>query len=68
MKKYWIFVAAIVLSTLSAHANGQIKREFTVTQIALDTQEAQIAEDDVSDDDNTTSLNQSQLQGGDIEK
>jgi len=66
MKKYWIPVVAIGLSILSAHANGQIKREFTVTQIALDTQEAQIAEDDLPNDDINTSINQ--FQGGDTGK
>ena len=67
MKKYWIPVVAIGLSTLSAYAaEGQIKREFTVTQIALDTQEAQIAEDDLPNDDINTSINQ--FQGGDTGK
>ncbi len=68
MKKYGTLAAALWLSTLSLYASeGQIKREFTVTQIALDTQHAQLEQEEMPEDENSSST-QHQTQGGDTEK
>jgi len=68
MKKYGTLAAALWLSTLSLYASeGQIKREFTVTQIALDTQHAQLEQEEMPEDENSSST-QYQTQGGDTEK
>jgi len=68
MKKVTLLTALIMLSAFSLHAmDMQIKREFTVTQLAIDTQNAQM-EENASIDDNDTLPEETNPEGGDAEK
>jgi hypothetical protein len=62
--KEMIFITVLiglVSHTLSA-AEGEIKREFTVTQIAIDQQHTMMEEEE--SDENNTSADQSRSKGG----
>ena len=57
MKRYTLVIAAILLSALSLYADQekhQVRYQFTVTQIALDIQQAQLAEETIPQDENSS--------------
>jgi len=68
MKKVILLTAVLILGNASLYAmDVQIKREFTVTQLAIDTQNAQM-EENSSMDDNETLPGETKPEGGEAEK
>ncbi len=71
MKKYSTFLVMVCSLATSLYATeGKIKREFTVTQIALEIQQAQMALEESTPDGYTLPKQptQNQTKGGDKEQ
>lgn len=66
LKRFMLFIAAICITTLVAQANRELeKREFTVTQIALD---AAKAAEEATDQATEGDTNETHPEGGATEE
>ncbi|WP_295422123.1 hypothetical protein [Sulfurovum sp.] len=67
-KRFMLLIAAMLMGTVAIQANQEpVNMEFTVTQVALDAADENVAEEQ-DEEDNNVSIKEPQPEGGDTEE